>query len=325
MKRFMIAVVIAGVLFSAGLSFAQDKDAPQMPEKVRAFLDNLVGTWDLNTEPFQVTVTIEWDRGKNFLIGLAEGRKGNEPYSDAVFWHWDGISEDRVAMYWVAPDTHTSAKCKILSKTLMAGEETGIQAGQTLKNTFQVESDSPDRFVIRNTKTTRGGETQPDWTGVFTRIKGVTPKDFEEFCNLFKGRWACKMTLFRDTPGFGVKGDTFTAYFDSTLSENGHYITSQTHYGKGWQTQLKYYDPIARAIKTTIAHSSGAMSYATDRKVPGGWRTHMVQIGADGTKEGELILDHIFSKDGKTWTVKVSTPGDESNILVTYVWHRLSK
>ncbi len=325
MKRFLFAVVVVGVLFNAGLTFAQDEDAPQMPEKVRAFLGNLVGTWDLNTEPFQVTVKIEWDRGKNFLIGLAEGRKGNDPYSDAVFWHWDGTSDDGIAMYWVAPDTHTSAQCKILSKTLMVGEETGIQAGKTFKNTCQVESDGPDRFVIRNTKTTLGGETQPDWTAVFKRIKGVTRKDFEEFCELLKGRWVCEMTLFKDMPNFGRKGDTFTAYYQSMLSENGNYMISEVSTGKAWRTELKYYDPTAKVIKTTGALSSGAMGYVTDRKVPGGWQSHVVLIGADGVKDDEWILNHTFSEDGKTWTVKMSTPGDKSDMLATYVWHRMNK
>ena len=323
MKRFMVELVVVGIMFNAGLLFAQDKNAPQMPEKVRAFLGNLVGTWDLNTEPFQVTVKIEWDREKNFLIGLAEGRKGKQPYSDAVFWHWDGVSDDGVTMYWVAPDMHTSAQCKILSKTLMAGEETGIQAGQTLKNTFQVESDSPDRFVIRNTKTTLGGETQPDWTGVFKRAKGVTRKDFEEYCRLNEGAWVGKTPLKADMPGIGKKGETATAHYDYTIIEDGTGLLGKSYWPGGTNTWLIAYDEENQQIKSIGISPIFGVDSPIIRYKNRIWTCRERAMNPDGTKY-EATITGTFSEDGKTMTVTVSGPNGEK-VMLTDVWRRMNK
>ncbi len=63
MRRLLCAVVAVGVLFTAGVSIAQE-DAPQMPEKVRAFLDNVTGTWIDNDEEGTGKVEVRWDSGK---------------------------------------------------------------------------------------------------------------------------------------------------------------------------------------------------------------------------------------------------------------------
>jgi len=326
MKRFLTAIVVVGVALNSGLTFAQDEDAPQIPEKVRKFLDNLAGTWNM-VSPSKGRTEIKWDAGMNALSDQFQVNEASDSWS--AIWHWDGKSDDGIIVSWI----RTLGKGimvgnlhgRVLSETTMKGQVTFILDGKKGSSNAFVEVKDSNQYTWKATNIIVDGEQQPDDTAIYTRVKPTTREDFEDFCQLFKGRWVSKMTLFDDRPGFGVKGDTFTAYFHSTLSENGNYIVSRVNMGKAWQTQLKYYDPIAKVIKTTCALSSGATSYATDRKVPGGWRTNIVQIGADGTNEGELILDHTFSEDGKTWTVKVSSPGDESNILATYVWRRMNK
>jgi len=327
MKRLMIGLVAAGIVLAAGVSSAQES-RPEMPETVRAFLDAFVGTWTYDGS-FKGRVTIEWDAGRGCLIATGQEEFGGGIAHWTELMHWDGTSDDGVAIFShftsgeaiACSDIHG----KILSRTVMEGEKTAVRFGQKDTARIRIKFNGKHEFVSEVTNVMVGGKKQSDETFVFSRVKPTTRKDFDEFCELFKGRWVCEMRLLEDAPGLGSQGDTFTAYFHSTLSESGNYITSEAHYGDHWQSQLKYYDPVAKAIKTTVADSTGATWFATDRKVPGGWRTCIIEIGVDGTKEGEWILNHTFSKDGKTWSVKVTTAADESTILATNVWRRMSK
>ena len=76
MNRLMAAVVTLVFVQVAGVSHAQVQNPRPMPEKVRNYLDKLVGTWNLDSEALKARVVMEWDPAKNFLAGSAKGRLG---------------------------------------------------------------------------------------------------------------------------------------------------------------------------------------------------------------------------------------------------------
>jgi len=165
-----------------------------MPQQVRNYLENIVGAWDLDSKTLKARVVFAWDPGKTFIIGNAQGQMGDRPFSDAAFWHWDGVSENGIIISWVAPDIHSTTRCKIMSKTLLEGKERGTQFGKRLTSNFHATLRGPDRFAFIVTQATVGGERQPDWTGVFTRIKGTC--DEQELINR-QHEWS-RATVKRD-------------------------------------------------------------------------------------------------------------------------------
>jgi hypothetical protein len=327
MRRLLMGIVVVGIVLSAGVGSAQSDGPPAMPEKVRKALEYRIGTWNyvIEGEDIQAEMVYRGAPGKTCISGDIHGTAEGTPFFSTHIVGWDGESENGTRMNMVSDVENWSDHSRILSPTTEEGPFSGYMFGKEYSGKQCLVKQDQDHMTLNITDRKHGNESLSDWKILFTRATPTTREDFDEFCALFKGRWVCEMKLLKDRPGLGSQGDTFTAYFHNTLSESGHYITSEAHYGDHWQSQLKYYDPVPQAIKTTVADSTGATWFATDRKVPGGWRTRIIEIGVDGTKEGEWILNHTFSKDGKTWTVKVTTAADESTILATNVWRRMSK
>ena len=57
MRRFLIAVFIVGVVFSAGLSIAQAEEMPTIPEKIQSMFSKNVGLYKTFDSPLLLTLT----------------------------------------------------------------------------------------------------------------------------------------------------------------------------------------------------------------------------------------------------------------------------
>lgn len=152
----------------------------------------------------------------------------------------------------------------------------------------------------------------------------TTREDFERFCKLAEGRWIADITLNEDWPGFGKKGETFTAYMQQTRISNGNAMVGRLSFGDGWIDELKVYDPDARQIITTQAMSNGAVCYLKERRAEGEWPSESIEFAADGTKS-LWVATSTFSKNGKEWIVTYGTPDQDKQEWMTNVWHRISK
>jgi len=153
MRRFMIAVVAVGVVFAAGASYAQEIGAPTMPEKVRGFLDNLTGTWKVDDEEGISKEEIRWDSGKGALIENGQFQGWGAFATWTGLWYWDGISEDGIILCVSVSTSHGFAhgelRGKVLSKTVMEGQGTGVRAGKKRSgNAKQIQSLGVKRSLI---------------------------------------------------------------------------------------------------------------------------------------------------------------------------------
>jgi len=329
MRRLLIAVVAVGVVIGTGLSFAEE-DKNHMAEKVRKFLDNLVGTYRWHVDGnYKGTHTNEWDAGNACLIVTGQDIFEDKLISCTELIRWDGISEDGFLLSTILSGSEGigcgHAHGKVLSPTLMIGKSTFAVGEKEGNSDFQIKINGKDQFVSKFTNQVWDGKQIPDETAIFSRVKPATREDFEKFCRLAEGRWASELTLRTDWPGMGKKGETITGYMQHTRSENGTALTGNINVGKGWWTEQKIYDPASRQIKTTQALSDGTIAYGIGCKVPGGWSESFYDIKPDGMKGDTYIVMTKFGDKGKTWTVRVTTPGDEENVIATHVWRRLSK
>ena len=154
---------------------------------------------------------------------------------------------------------------------------------------------------------------------------GTTREDFEEFCRLHEGRWACDITWAADWPGLGNKGDKVTAYRQWTITEDGNAMVGKFYGGNGTSTELLAYDAGAKRIKGMTVGSGGYTGNYTIYKRGDNWVLKGTGSEAGGTKTVDDIL-LLVSDDGDritaTGSVRVcdkiiDIPGD--------VWRRVSK
>jgi len=188
MRRFMVAVVAVGVVFAAGVSYAQESGAPTMPEKVRGFLDNLTGTWKVDDEEGISKEEIRWDSGKGALIENGQFQGWGAFATWTGLWYWDGISEDGVILCVSVSTSHGFAhgelRGKVLSKTVMEGQGTGVRAGKKRSGNIRIEFKGPDQYTVSQTNIIAGGEKKPDSTTVSTRVKTTSAE--QELTELYR-------------------------------------------------------------------------------------------------------------------------------------------
>ena len=95
MRRLLIAIIAVVMVFGTGLSFAEE-DTNHMPEKVRAFMNNFVGTWTYDGEKFKGSSTIKWDAGNASLILTSQEITEDGLVHWTELMYWDGVSEDGI-------------------------------------------------------------------------------------------------------------------------------------------------------------------------------------------------------------------------------------
>jgi len=177
----MVSVVAVGVVFAVGVSHGQEEGSAPMPEKVREFLDNLVGTWTFDGSS-KGKNEIRWDSGEGALIDNGQFQEGDVSGSWSAIWYWDGLSDDGVISCWSSATnrgiSHGRLQGKVLSKTLMECERTGVRRGKTITGNVQIEFQSPDQYTWRGTSLIVGGEKQPDVADVYTKGPARNNLDF---------------------------------------------------------------------------------------------------------------------------------------------------
>lgn len=325
MKRSIVFAAVMVVLISSGISLAKEKAPADMPKKVRAYLDSLVGIWDVDSELLKGWLTMEWDPGQDYLIGRFQGTREGDPYSDCGFWHWDGVSKDGFMMSLVGPDVHSISHCKVTSRTSAEGKEAGVLAGRKFSNVFRMESKDRDSLTYTATQSLLGGEEQPDFVAEISRVKPLTRKDFKEWCRLNSGRWMGDVTLVADIPGMGKKGETLTSYYEAATAQDGNVLIEKFYAGEGSSMGMSLFDGRINRIRTMWITSSGVLNYGTTWKVGDKWVGTDVGCNPDGTK---IVSTGVltFSEDGKTATAIGSSLIDgEKTDEWNNTWRKLTK
>jgi len=198
MRRLMIAVVVVGAALSAGVSFAQEEDAPQMPEKVRGFLDGMTGTWNIRGS-LNGRVQSNWDAGRSAVVGGGHATAGDMAITWTEFWYWDGRSDDGLVVTWsTATDrglVHGTIRGRALSKTVFEGQKTGVRHGQPMSADVRIEFQNGDRFTWKEMNVMVAGTKEPDTTDVQTRVdnKAGTAAAIDEITILDKKMWQAIM------------------------------------------------------------------------------------------------------------------------------------
>ena len=221
MRRLLFAVVAVGVVFNAGVSFAQEKNAPQMPENVRGFLDNLTGSWIDHDEDGTGKLEVRWGSGKSTLIG--NGQFQGEGISSAwtVSWCWDGMSQDGIIAFVSGSSGsrffHVEVHGKVLSTTLMEGESTGVGAGKKTSSNIRIEFKGSDQYVWQRTNIIVGGEKRPDIDVLRNRVRSAKRAQDEKEVRRLTDQWS-KALLSQDAKALDrIFADDFTL---STASGN---------------------------------------------------------------------------------------------------------
>ncbi len=173
MRRWMMGIVVVGIVLSAGVGSAQ-QSGRAMPETVRAFLDNVTGRWTISGST-KGTNQIQWEGTGTILLDTGQFKDKDTSGSWSGVWYWDGLSEDGVIVSWGSPTSrgfgYGQLQGKVLSPTLMEAQRTGVRLGKPVTEKVRVEFQSPHHYTWTGTDITLGGEKQPDYTDIYTRVK----------------------------------------------------------------------------------------------------------------------------------------------------------
>ena len=167
----LVAVAVVFVL-AMGLSYAQAGAAKPMPEKVRAFLDKMTGTWERTDGGGQATACLEWDAGKGALIDRGTFREGDVTGSWSELWFWDATSKNGILSFVSGSSNQGFGRARfrgrVLSKTQMEGKKTGVQRGQEVTSKLQIEFKGANQVTWKETEVVVGGKNKPDIIETYT-------------------------------------------------------------------------------------------------------------------------------------------------------------
>ena len=324
MRRVIVVVLFMVVV---AVSYAQPNDPKPMPKTVRAFLDHLVGTWDMDGTT-KGRVESQWDAGKSAIVTNVQFSEGTLLGSCSALWYWDGISDDGVIACWSVSTNQGFAQIrqegKVLSETVFEGPRAGGWAGRELSARSRIEFAGPDRFTWTVTDIVVGGEEKPDFTDVYTRVKGVTPEAFEEFCKLSEGAWRGKTALDADIPGVGKKGETVTAHYHYTRAEAGAALIGKSYWPDGTHTWFLAYDKAHKRIRTLGVSSIYGLVAHDVQYSNRTWMAKGTRAGPDGT-DTYFDLTGVFNESGNKLTVTGSRIRGGKKREFVDVWHRMSQ
>jgi len=322
---FAAAVVAVGVVFSAGLTYAQETDPKPMPEKVRKFLEYRTGTWSIEGGPATGTLEYKWDSKKYYIIGDAHLMINGVPHNETSLWCWDEMSEDKIRGYTTTANGYGIGHARIISDTLVEVEATGVTAGQKAVRKIRYALNGPDQYTTSFTGWMVGGQRRPDWTGIYTKVKPTTHEDFDEYCKLNEGRWVGDVTFQADLPGLGKKGEKVTAYYEGTMTEDGNVLIEKFYEGKGTGTGFTVYDAGTKQIETVWMSSGGHKEDAKVYRLGDKWIAENTGCMPDGTKTESLVTLFFTDNGNKLLITGSGTVGGESTDDIHNVWHRVSK
>ncbi|MGI6415174.1 MAG: hypothetical protein ACOX1P_05850 [Thermoguttaceae bacterium] len=126
------------------------------------------------------------------------------------------------------------------------------------------------------------------------RQAAVTP--LEEFGEMVVGRWAGKLTMLVDWPGFGKKGDLVTGQVTFQWIVDRRALEGADYLGVGTNRALYFWDPAAKKIRHTQIDSGGTTLEGWIWKQNGQWYSKGTGSYADGTRYD--VENVILTRDG---------------------------
>jgi hypothetical protein len=311
MRRLLLAVIAVGVVFSAGVSFAQE-DAPQIPEKVQAVLDSLVGDWTLKATAGDIvqegTMTAKWAPGRQYVV--VTDSMGDQ-WGSTYLVGWDGLSQDGVVTYRVGMGGFHAIMCgRIVSDTVIESENTVVVQGQTMTDQSRTVKAGPDKFVFTSTKTV-GDQSIVTWKGEYTRVKTDTPKlspAMEKLKGLvgdwvYEGEQANPPVAGLPYGGAGKYFGTYTTRFTLDGSFQETKIEDNNPSGKTSSVTLTGFDPKSGKYTGNSFISDGSSSVATTTVDGRTWTTESTMT----TSEGKKVRIRSVEKYSSNWSRYVST------------------
>ncbi|MCS7466154.1 hypothetical protein NZK35_05630 [Stieleria sp. ICT_E10.1] len=114
--------------------------------------------------------------------------------------------------------------------------------------------------------------------------QSTSQKDFNEFRDMFTGRWIGEVKWVADWPGLGKKGDTATCYLDVDSIEDGVALIGKFYGGSGSGTVIWFYEAGAKKIRATAVYSGGVIDDIEYNKKDGDWIETVTGTLPDGKK-----------------------------------------
>jgi hypothetical protein len=314
MRRLLFAVVVVGVVFNVGVSFAQERESQQkvaikkvIENETQFFLERDYDQWANSWvhEPY-----ISWS--------------GADPTGCETVLGWEPLSKRIKDIFDQYPDPPTANFQKTNYCIRVHGKMAFV--------TFVEDGNSSIRVLERHGKKWKLVCMNVIASSAYEALEediqtdtSTTREDFEEFCRLQEGRWICDITWAADWTGFGKKGDKVTAYAQWTLGEDGNALIGKFHGGNGSDTKLVSYDANAKQINSMLVDSTGYVEPAIIYKSGSKWIVKGSGSGADG-KVSKFNVNLTFTDNSNTLTVKGTVwMGDKEIDIPGDVWRKVSK
>lgn len=321
MKRFIVAVVVFSVVFAAGVSHAQEKDQPVIPEKVLKSFENIIGVWNLEGKigdvPFKGRDTIKWSPGKHCVIW-----NGTRKIGDAQTIHltsllyWDGFSGDgfisSIAYSFGGTDT---VRFKVESENVVAGQLTGVTFGKKSKGQIRFEKKNPNQFTLSYTERVLQGEAQDDVNYVYSRAK-ISGKAKTEERGKLKGIVSQEGFAWMAGKWKSMTDDGVEATVTYRWAAEGHMIMSNFKIGDHvWQGTI-FYDVNDQQVKQIVIDNKGASTKAIWEAEDGKaiMKSKVIELNGK-TMDMALVHSKIDRK-----TMKIAMYGFENGQLSSSPW-----
>ena len=286
MRRLLIGIVVTGIVLSVGVCSAQ-QSGPPMPEKVRAFLDKMTGTWEVRAGEETGRIGYRWNAGRSAVIGDASYDKGEISGFGTEMFHWDGTSHDGivVSMSYAGDEGlyHAQIHGTVLSESRMTGRRTAVAAGKKAACDVQLTFEGPDRFVWKDTNGVLGEEAQPDIAAVHNRIKASS--DEQELLRL-QDVW-CRAEVEKDAAALRrILADDFVI-----VTSEGDIITRDQMMRSGEHILTSL---MARDLKVQLYGDTALLKGVAQWSEPGGKSTQIVFTDTWLKRDGrwQCIISH---------------------------------
>lgn len=148
---------------------------------------------------------------------------------------------------------------------------------------------------------------------------------FNEYGELFVGRWIGEVTLVTDWPGLGKKGEKVIGHTVTRWVADRKGIEDETFAGQGTGRAISFWDPVSKKIKSVGVDSGGTIFEGETWKEGDKWVWHFRGALADGKKtDGKGTV--TVKDNGDTLIMEgEGTVGSEPMLPLHDVYRRVSK
>jgi len=176
MRRSILVIVAAVLVFNIGVSSAQESGQSVVPEKVQKMLEHSVGTWidefTFNGIGIKRKWINKWDTSKQYVICTGTFSFEGRELISTMLLTWDGISQDGYIQFMVSPyGNNVVNRMKIVSETVEEGETTVVTSGTKVTAKLRYVFENPGRMVYTAYVSKPDGTSQVLWKGVSTKVQ----------------------------------------------------------------------------------------------------------------------------------------------------------